>query len=78
MEKAESSAGKVEEEVKTVHEEIIKITGGRTNAAQKKLNEVIKKADKVSSEIAKLGVAIKTAERYVFLNWDFPFSGNKF
>ncbi|XP_054270748.1 structural maintenance of chromosomes protein 4 isoform X2 [Macrosteles quadrilineatus] len=63
LDKAEGSAGKVEEKVKTVHEEILKITGGRTNAAQKKLNEVIKKADKISSEITKLGVAIKTAER---------------
>lgn len=63
LDKAEASAGKVEEKVKTVHEEILKITGGRTNAAQKKLNEVIKKADKISSEITKLGVAIKTAER---------------
>lgn len=63
LSKAESSAGKVEEQVKSVHEEIIKITGGQTKAAQKKLKEVINKADKVSSEMTKLGVAIKTAER---------------
>lgn len=61
--KAETSAGEVQKEVDSVHEEIIKITGGKTNAAQKKLKEVIKKADKISSEMARLDVAIKTSER---------------
>lgn len=64
MERAESSAGKLEAQVAEVHEEIIKITGGRTKAARKKLDEVIKTADKVSSRITKLGVELKTADRY--------------
>lgn len=45
--------------------EIEKLTTGRVRNAQKKLDDVTAHLNKVRSEITKLGVAIKTAERYV-------------
>jgi len=41
----------------------MEISGGKVKAAQKKLDDATKKLEKVSSDIVKLGVAIKTAER---------------
>lgn len=50
--------------MKTLTNEIEKLTTGRVRNAQRKLDEVTAQLDKVRSEITKLGVAIKTAERF--------------
>ncbi|XP_043229658.1 structural maintenance of chromosomes protein 4-like isoform X2 [Amphibalanus amphitrite] len=62
-EKAESAASAVEDQVKAVHAKIMEVSGGKVKAAQKKLDDATKKLEKVSGDIVRLGVAIKTAER---------------
>ncbi|XP_065224960.1 structural maintenance of chromosomes protein 4 isoform X2 [Planococcus citri] len=61
--KAEQEANVIEEKVQTVHNKIMEITGGKTKEAQKRLDDVTKEWDKTRSNITKLQVAIKTAER---------------
>ncbi|KAJ1525072.1 hypothetical protein ONE63_009916 [Megalurothrips usitatus] len=63
LSKAEQAEEKVSKEVKAITCEIEKLTTGRVRSAQKKLDEVTNQLDKVRSEIIRLGVAIKTAER---------------
>ncbi|XP_037088683.1 LOW QUALITY PROTEIN: structural maintenance of chromosomes protein 4-like [Pollicipes pollicipes] len=61
--KAEAAADVVESRVKAAHDKIMEISGGKVKAAQKKLDDATKKLEKVSGDIVRLGVAIKTAER---------------
>ncbi|KAK3932165.1 Structural maintenance of chromosomes protein 4 [Frankliniella fusca] len=63
LKKAEEAEGKVSNEVQSITNEIEKLTSGRVQKAQKKLDGVSTQLGKVRSEITRLGVAIKTAER---------------
>lgn len=63
LKKAEEAEGKVSKEVQSITNEIEKLTSGRVRNAQKKLDDVSTQLNKVRSEITRLGVAIKTAER---------------
>lgn len=54
-------------DVKALTNEIEKLTSGRVRNAQKKLDDVTARLDKVRTEMTRLTVAIKTAERCVLL-----------
>ncbi|KAI1893723.1 hypothetical protein AGOR_G00126620 [Albula goreensis] len=60
---AASKAGKVEAEVKRLHNLIIDINSHKLKAQQDKLDKVNKELDDCSSAITKAQVAIKTADR---------------
>ncbi|XP_034557222.1 structural maintenance of chromosomes protein 4 isoform X2 [Notolabrus celidotus] len=60
---ASSKAGKVENEVKRLHNLIIDINSHKLKAQQDKLDKVNKELDDCSSTITKAQVAIKTADR---------------
>lgn len=62
-EAASSRAGKVENEVKRLHNLIVDINSHKLKAQQDKLDKVNKELDDCSSTITKAQVAIKTAER---------------
>uniref|UniRef100_A0A3Q3BNK9 Structural maintenance of chromosomes protein n=1 Tax=Kryptolebias marmoratus TaxID=37003 RepID=A0A3Q3BNK9_KRYMA len=62
-ESASSKAGKVENEVKRLHNLIVDINSHKLKAQQDKLDEVNKELDDCSSIITKAKVAIKTADR---------------
>ncbi|XP_067015599.2 structural maintenance of chromosomes protein 4 [Anabrus simplex] len=62
-EKAAAAADEVDAQVKEHHAKLMEITGSRTKAARKQLDEIIKKIDKVQKERAKLTVGIKTSKR---------------
>uniref|UniRef100_A0A673BKX7 Structural maintenance of chromosomes protein 4 n=1 Tax=Sphaeramia orbicularis TaxID=375764 RepID=A0A673BKX7_9TELE len=61
--KASSKAGKVENEVKRLHNLIVDINSHKLKAQQDKLDKVNKELDECSSTITKAKVAIKTADR---------------
>lgn len=63
FETASSKAGKVENEVKRLHNLIVDINSQRLKAQQDKLNKVNNELDECSSIITKAQVAIKTADR---------------
>ncbi|XP_034723719.1 structural maintenance of chromosomes protein 4 isoform X1 [Etheostoma cragini] len=60
---ASSKAGKVENEVKRLHNLIVDINSHKLKAQQDKLDKVNKELDECSSTITKATVAIKTADR---------------
>lgn len=62
---ASSKAGKVEAEVKRLHNLIVDINSHKLKAQQDKLDKINKELDECSSAITKAQVAIKTAGRYV-------------
>ncbi|KAM4565851.1 structural maintenance of chromosomes protein 4 isoform 1-T2 [Odontesthes bonariensis] len=62
-ESASSKAGKVENEVKRLHNLIVDINSHKLKAQQDKLDKVNKDLDDCSSTITKAKVAIKTADR---------------
>ncbi|KAI3354218.1 hypothetical protein L3Q82_018758 [Scortum barcoo] len=62
-EAASSKAGKVENEVKRLHNLIVDINSHKLKAQQDKLDKVNKELDECSSTITKAQVAIKTAGR---------------
>ncbi|KAM9318432.1 structural maintenance of chromosomes protein 4 isoform 2-T2 [Pholidichthys leucotaenia] len=62
-EAASSKAGKVENEVKRLHNLIVDINSHKLKAQQDKLDKVNKELDDCSSTITKAQVAIKTANR---------------
>lgn len=57
-------AGKVESEVKRLHNLIIEINNHKLKAQQDKLDKINKEIDKYTSAVTKAQVAIKTADRY--------------
>ncbi|XP_036392385.1 structural maintenance of chromosomes protein 4 [Megalops cyprinoides] len=63
FEAAASKAGKVEAEVKRLHNLIVDINSHKLKAQQDKLDKVNKELDECSSAITKAQVAIKTASR---------------
>eukprot|EP00064_Thunnus_orientalis_P004029 superscaffoldBa00000353_g4040 len=63
FEAASSKAGKVENEVKRLHNLIVDINSHKLKAQQDKLDKVNKDLDDCSSTITKAQVAIKTADR---------------
>jgi structural maintenance of chromosome 4 len=56
-------AGKVEAEVKRLHDIIIEINNHKLKAQQDKLDKINKQLDECASAITKAQVAIKTADR---------------
>uniref|UniRef100_A0A8D0A5X9 Structural maintenance of chromosomes protein n=1 Tax=Sander lucioperca TaxID=283035 RepID=A0A8D0A5X9_SANLU len=60
---ASSKAGKVENEVKRLHNLIVDINSHKLKAQQDKLDKINKELDDCSSTITKAKVAIKTADR---------------
>lgn len=62
-EAASSKAGKVENEVKRLHNLIVDINSHKLKAQQDKLDTINKRLDDCSSTITKAQVAIKTADR---------------
>lgn len=62
-ESASSKAGKVENEVKRLHNLIVDINSHKLKAQQDKLDKINKELDECSSIITKAKVAIKTADR---------------
>ena len=64
FEAASSKAGKVENEVKRLHNLIVDINSHKLKAQQDKLDKVNKGLDDCSSTITKAQVAIKTAGRW--------------
>ncbi|XP_072248446.1 structural maintenance of chromosomes protein 4 isoform X1 [Leuresthes tenuis] len=62
-ESASSKAGKVENEVKRLHNLIVDINSHKLKAQQDKLDKINKELDDCSSIITKARVAIKTADR---------------
>uniref|UniRef100_A0AAX7UYS2 Structural maintenance of chromosomes protein n=1 Tax=Astatotilapia calliptera TaxID=8154 RepID=A0AAX7UYS2_ASTCA len=64
-EAASSKAGKVENEVKRLHNLIVDINSHKLKAQQDKLDKINKELDECSSTITKAQVAIKTAGRRV-------------
>ncbi|XP_038548938.1 structural maintenance of chromosomes protein 4 isoform X1 [Micropterus salmoides] len=62
-EAASSKAGKVESEVKRLHNLIVDINSHKLKAQQDKLDKINKELDDCSSTITKAQVAIKTADR---------------
>lgn len=62
-ESASSKAGKVENEVKRLHNLIVDINSHKLKAQQDKLDKINKELDDCSSTITKAKVAIKTADR---------------
>ncbi|KAJ8708705.1 hypothetical protein PYW08_010087 [Mythimna loreyi] len=63
LDRAKENAGEVENEVQQVDTQISAVAGGRVKDLQKALNDLIKRIDKVNSEITKLKVAINTSKR---------------
>ncbi|XP_075892320.1 structural maintenance of chromosomes protein 4 isoform X2 [Nelusetta ayraudi] len=63
FEAASSKAGKVENEVKRLHNLIVDINSHKLKAQQDKLDKINKELDDCSSTITKAQVAIKTADR---------------
>uniref|UniRef100_A0A4W6C1H7 Structural maintenance of chromosomes protein n=1 Tax=Lates calcarifer TaxID=8187 RepID=A0A4W6C1H7_LATCA len=63
FEAASSKAGKVENEVKRLHNLIVDINSHKLKAQQDKLDKINKELDDCSSTITKAKVAIKTADR---------------
>lgn len=63
FESASSKAGKVENEVKRLHNLIVEINSHKLKAQQDKLDKINKELDDCSSIITKAKVAIKTADR---------------
>lgn len=63
FESASSKAGKVENEVKRLHNLIVDINSHKLKAQQDKLDKINKELDDCSSIITKAKVAIKTADR---------------
>ncbi|XP_051934611.1 structural maintenance of chromosomes protein 4 isoform X1 [Hippocampus zosterae] len=63
FEAASSKAGKVENEVKRLHNLIVEINSHKLKAQQDKLDNINKALDECSSTITKAKVAIKTADR---------------
>ncbi|XP_047247572.1 structural maintenance of chromosomes protein 4 isoform X2 [Girardinichthys multiradiatus] len=63
FESASSKAGKVENEVKRLHNLIVDINSHKLKAQQDKLDKINKELDDCSSVITKAMVAIKTADR---------------
>uniref|UniRef100_A0A8C9VNW3 Structural maintenance of chromosomes protein n=1 Tax=Scleropages formosus TaxID=113540 RepID=A0A8C9VNW3_SCLFO len=64
-ENASSKAGKVEAEVKRLHNLIVEINSHKLKAQQDKLDRVNKQLDECSSAITKAQVDIKTADRNI-------------
>ncbi|XP_059803139.1 structural maintenance of chromosomes protein 4 [Hypanus sabinus] len=62
-EKAAAKAGKIEAEVKRLHELIVEINNKKLKAQQDKLDKINKEIDDCTSSITKAQVAIKTAGR---------------
>uniref|UniRef100_A0A8D0HIY6 Structural maintenance of chromosomes protein n=1 Tax=Sphenodon punctatus TaxID=8508 RepID=A0A8D0HIY6_SPHPU len=62
-ENAAAKAGKVETEVKRLHNLIIEINNNKLKAQQDKLDKINKNIDECASAITKAQVAIKTADR---------------
>ena len=60
---AADDAEKVESEVAKIHKQIVTITGGKMKGLKSSLAEINKKLEKVTAEITRLTVAIKTAKR---------------
>lgn len=63
FEAASSKAGKVENEVKRLHNLIVDINSHKLKAQQDKLDKINEGLDDCSSTITKAQVAIKTADR---------------
>lgn len=56
-------AGKIEAEVKKLHNIIVEINNHKLKAQQDKLDKINKQLDECASAITKAQVAIKTADR---------------
>ncbi|XP_057694289.1 structural maintenance of chromosomes protein 4 [Corythoichthys intestinalis] len=63
FEAASCKAGKVENEVKRLHNLIVEITNHKLKAQQDKLDKINKSLDECTSTITKAKVAVKTADR---------------
>lgn len=61
--KAAAKAGKLETEVKRLHNLIIEINNNKLKAHQDNLDKINKEIDQCASAITKAQVAIKTADR---------------
>lgn len=68
FEKASSNAAIYQSEVDTISEEINQRTTGRIKTIDKSINEVVKSIGKIKAEITRINVALKNAERLIFLN----------
>ena len=66
---ATDQAGAVESQVQSLHQQIMAITSGRMKATQKKVDDISKNLDKVRQEVTRLKVGIRTAERFVVLQF---------
>lgn len=67
-------AGKVEAEVKRLHNTIVEINNHKLKAQQDKLDKINKQLDECASAITKAQVAIKTADRCGILTSFLPAS----
>ncbi|KAL0113308.1 hypothetical protein PUN28_012455 [Cardiocondyla obscurior] len=65
LDKVEESSASIENEVEIINKKIDKISGSRVRDQQAKITHLNKSIDKVKTEICRLQVAIKTAERNV-------------
>lgn len=59
-----AKAGKLETEVKRLHNLIIEINNNKLKAPQNNLDKINKELDQCASAVTKAQVAIKTADRY--------------
>lgn len=57
-------AGKIENEIKRLHNLIIEINNHKLKAQQDKLDKLNKEIDECTSTVTKAQVAVKTADRY--------------
>jgi len=57
-------AGKIEKEVKRLHNLILDINNHKLKAQQDKLDQISKEIDECASAVTKAQVAVKTADRY--------------
>jgi septal ring factor EnvC (AmiA/AmiB activator) len=69
MEKASSSAEKVESQVKQLSKQIDEIRNNAIGGMDTKLKELNKKISKAQADKTKLGVAISANERFVYFNF---------
>lgn len=63
-ERVAEKAGKLETEVKRLHNLIVEISNNKLKAQQDNLDKINKELDQCASAITKAQVAIKTADRY--------------
>ncbi|KAK0172379.1 hypothetical protein PV328_005704 [Microctonus aethiopoides] len=63
LEKVREESQSTEDEVKRINNQIDELSGNRIKEQQNKISKITKSTDKAKSEICRLEVAIKTAER---------------